>query len=68
MECIMLVNEVGGIGIWEWELKLNIFSWDKWMFELYEIFLYIKLNWQVWYECVLLEDCQYVEKVICDLL
>lgn len=45
MERIILVNEAGGIGIWEWELKSNIFSWDKRMFELYEIFLYIKSNW-----------------------
>lgn len=37
MERITLANEAGGIGIWEWELKPNIFSWDKRMFELYEI-------------------------------
>ncbi len=35
MERITLANEAGGIGIWEWELKPNIFSWDKRMFELY---------------------------------
>ena len=53
MERITLANEAGGIGIWEWELKPNIFSWDKRMFELYEIPPHIKPNWQVWYECVL---------------
>ncbi|MFP1495547.1 hypothetical protein ACLB1Q_01090 [Escherichia coli] len=36
MERITLANEAGGIGIWEWELKPNIFSWDKRMLELYE--------------------------------
>ncbi len=47
MERITLANEAGGIGIWEWELKPNIFSWDKRMLELYEIPPHIKPNWQV---------------------
>ena len=37
MERITLANEAGGIGIWGVELKPNIFSWNKRMFELYEI-------------------------------
>lgn len=68
MERITLANKAGGIGIWEWELKPNIFSWDKRMFELYEIPPHIKPNWQVWYECVLPEDRQHAEKVIRDSL
>ncbi|EMW49274.1 diguanylate cyclase domain protein [Escherichia coli 2780750] len=68
MERITLANEAGGIGIWEGELKPNIFSWDKRMFELYEIPPHIKPNWQVWYECVLPEDRQHAEKVIRDSL
>ncbi|ENF3266447.1 diguanylate cyclase [Escherichia coli] len=68
MERITLANEAGGIGTWEWELKPNIFSWDKRMFELYEIPPHIKPNWQVWYECVLPEDRQHAEKVIRDSL
>lgn len=68
MERITLANEAGGIGIWEWELKPNIFSWDKRMFELYEIPPHIKPNWHVWYECVLPEDRQHAEKVIRDSL
>lgn len=68
MERITLANEAGGIGIWEWELKPNIFSWDKRMFELYEIPSHIKPNWQVWYDCVLPEDREHAEKVIRDSL
>lgn len=68
MERITLANEAGGIGIWEWELKPNIFSWDKRMFELYEIPPHIKPNWQVWYDCVLPEDREHAEKVIRDSL
>ena len=68
MERITLANEAGGIGIWEWELKPDIVSWDKRMFELYEIPPHIKPNWQVWYDCVLPEDREHTEKVIRDSL
>ncbi len=37
MERITLANEAGGIGIWEWDLEPDVISWDKRMFELYEI-------------------------------
>ncbi|HEB1799193.1 TPA: diguanylate cyclase, partial [Escherichia albertii] len=43
-------------------------SWDKRMFELYEIPPHIKPNWQVWYDCVLPEDREHAEKVIRDSL
>lgn len=42
MERITLANEAGGIGIWEWDLEPDIISWDKRMFELYEIPPHIK--------------------------
>lgn len=64
MERITLANEAGGIGIWEWEIKPNIFSWDKRMYELYEIPVHIKPNWQVWSGCLLPEDREYAEKVV----
>ncbi|MDN0087517.1 diguanylate cyclase [Yersinia nurmii] len=37
MERITLANEAGGVGIWEWDLKENAISWDKRMFELYDL-------------------------------
>ncbi len=42
MERITLANEAGGIGIWEWDLEPDVISWDKRMFELYEIPPHIK--------------------------
>lgn len=42
MERITLANEAGGIGIWEWELRPDVISWDKRMFELYEVPPHIK--------------------------
>lgn len=68
MERITLANEAGGIGIWEWELQPDIISWDKRMFELYEIPAHVKPTWSVWYERLLPEDRDYAEKVIRDAL
>ncbi|ALR77334.1 diguanylate cyclase [[Enterobacter] lignolyticus] len=64
MERITLANEAGGIGIWEWELAPDVISWDKRMFELYEIPSHMKPTWNLWYSCVLDEDKEHAERVI----
>ncbi|WP_260863403.1 diguanylate cyclase [Citrobacter sp. Marseille-Q6884] len=68
MERITLANEAGGIGIWEWELQPDVISWDKRMFDLYEVPAHIKPSWQVWYDCVVPEDRDHAENVIRDSL
>ncbi|WP_312687766.1 diguanylate cyclase [Kosakonia sp.] len=68
MERITLANEAGGIGIWEWELEPDIISWDKRMFEMYEVPSHIKPTWQLWYERVVPEDRAEIERVIRDSL
>ncbi|UWM62756.1 diguanylate cyclase [Enterobacter sp. CP102] len=68
MERITLANEAGGIGIWEWDLEPDIISWDKKMFELYEIPPHIKPTWQIWHEAMLPEDRPHAEQVIRDSL
>ncbi len=68
MERITLANEAGGIGIWEWELATDIISWDKRMFELYEIPPHVKPTWQLWYDCVIPEDRAMTEQVVRDSL
>ncbi|HHW4413320.1 diguanylate cyclase [Citrobacter freundii] len=68
MERITLANEAGGIGIWEWELQPDVISWDKRMFDLYEVPAHIKPSWQVWYDCVVPEDREHAESVIRDSL
>lgn len=68
MERITLANEAGGIGIWEWELQPDVISWDKRMFDLYEVPAHIKPSWQVWYDCVVPEDREHAENVIRDSL
>jgi len=64
MERITLANEAGGIGIWEWELAPDIISWDKRMFELYDIPSHMKPSWNLWYNCLVEEDKEHAERVI----
>ncbi|SEL45621.1 PAS domain S-box-containing protein/diguanylate cyclase (GGDEF) domain-containing protein [Kosakonia sacchari] len=66
MERITLANEAGGIGIWEWELEPDIISWDKRMFEMYEVPPHTKPTWQLWLERVLPEDRPETERIIRD--
>jgi len=68
MERITLANEAGGIGIWEWELEPDIISWDKRMFELYELPPHVKPTWKLWYECVVPEDRAETERIVRDSL
>lgn len=68
MERITLANEAGGIGIWEWDIEPDIISWDKRMFELYEIPPHIKPTWQLWHEAMLPEDREHVERTVRDAL
>ncbi|HFI5308796.1 diguanylate cyclase [Serratia liquefaciens] len=37
MERITLANKVGGIGVWEWMMHGEELTWDKRMFELYDL-------------------------------
>lgn len=68
MERITLANEAGGIGIWEWDLQPDVISWDKRMFEMYEIPAHIKPTWQLWNDSIIPEDRAYAEQVIRDSL
>lgn len=37
VERITLANQVGGVGIWEWVMSQESFTWDQRMFELYDL-------------------------------
>lgn len=64
MERITLANEAGGIGIWEWDLASDVISWDKRMFDLYEVAPHMKPTYKLWAECVLVEDLPQAEKIL----
>ncbi|ANG93435.1 diguanylate cyclase [Enterobacteriaceae bacterium 155047] len=68
MERITLANEAGGIGIWEWDLEPDVISWDKRMFELYDVPSHMKPTWQLWHDCVIPEDRTHAEQVLRDAL
>lgn len=64
MERITLANEAGGIGIWEWDLTSDVISWDKRMFDLYEVQPHMKPSYKLWAECILTEDLPQAEKIV----
>jgi len=68
MERITLANEAGGIGIWEWELEPDIISWDKRMFEMYDVPAHIKPTWQLWFERIVPEDREETRRILRDSL
>ncbi len=63
MERITLANEAGGIGIWEWDLEPDVISWDKRMFELYEIPRTLNPR-QLWHAAMVPEDRPHAEQVL----
>ncbi|BDH45237.1 diguanylate cyclase [Salmonella enterica subsp. enterica serovar Choleraesuis] len=64
MERITLANEAGGIGIWEWDLKTDRLSWDKRMFELYELPWSERPSYDQWRSRILSEDRAQVDSAI----
>lgn len=64
MDRITLANEAGGVGIWEWDIVNNVLSWDKRMFELYEISPQTDPTYKLWLQSVVKEDRPSVEQFI----
>lgn len=62
MERITLANEAGGVGIWEWDVVNDSLSWDKRMFEMYDISPQSHLTYKIWLQCVVEEDRFSVEQ------
>lgn len=64
MERITLANQAGGVGIWEWDLVNDVISWDKKMFELYDVPQNVKPTYKLWLKCLLKEDSFEAEQKI----
>lgn len=56
MERITLANKAGGVGIWEWDIKTDILSWDQRMREIYAMPPDERVNYNYWLSRVLAED------------
>nr|WP_249226377.1 diguanylate cyclase [Entomohabitans teleogrylli] len=68
MERITLANEAGGIGIWEWDPRHQQLSWDKRMFELYDVAPHEQPSFRLWLSKIVEEDAPRVEQALNDAL
>ncbi|WON75817.1 diguanylate cyclase [Serratia sp. UGAL515B_01] len=62
MERITLANEAGGIGVWEWVLDREHLTWDKRMFEIYELSQDQTPTIKFWRSLLLPDDRERVEQ------
>ncbi|MDA5533461.1 diguanylate cyclase [Yersinia mollaretii] len=62
MERITLANEAGGIGIWELDLRKQLISWDKRMYELFHVPLHTPVDDNVWRQYIHPEDLNRVNR------
>lgn len=58
MQRITLANEAGGIGVWEWTLTTGRMSWDKRMFQIYNLPENSQATYQTWVNSLLEADRQ----------
>ncbi|MHA7845837.1 diguanylate cyclase [Serratia sp. D1N4] len=56
MERIQLANQAGGIGIWEWVVGCEKLTWDKRMFELYDLDPNQQPTLELWISLIFPED------------
>lgn len=35
---MFMVVDVVYIGVWEWDIVINEFIWDEWMYKIYNVF------------------------------
>lgn len=64
MERITLANEVGGIGVWEWDVKRNEMNWDRRMFAIYELEPDARPTYRLWLSRLLPEDRALAEEAV----
>ena len=62
MERMTIANEAGGIGVWDWNLVSNEISWDRRMYEIFELSDNITPTDQYWLGCVIPEDRAMAEQ------
>lgn len=64
MERITLANQAGGIGVWEWNLINDEISWDKQMFETFELPHNEKPTREFWLQRIIPEDLDKTAHII----
>lgn len=64
MERITIANEAGGIGVWEWNIDDNDLSWDRRMYEMFELSSDETPTDRYWLGCVIAEDRDKAEQAL----
>ncbi|AKG67724.1 diguanylate cyclase [Serratia fonticola] len=67
VERITLANQAGGIGVWEWMLNGDKLTWDKRMFELYELTPDQTPTLALWSSLLLEEDRERIGRQVATL-
>jgi len=63
-ERLSLATAVAKVGVWEWDLASNAFTWDATMFEIYGLPSVISVPYQEWSAAVFPEDLPAVEAAL----
>lgn len=68
VERITLANQVGGVGVWEWMMQGEILTWDKRMYELYDLSPDQTPTLSLWRSLLLPEDRERTDREMASLL
>ncbi|MGN7974819.1 diguanylate cyclase [Serratia sp. 22264] len=68
VERITLANQVGGVGVWEWMMHSEVLTWDKRMYELYDLSPDQTPTLSLWRTLLLPEDRERTDREIASLL
>lgn len=61
---LALATRAGKIGVWQWELKTNRVTWDKRMYDLYDIPTDVCPTYETWRKHVHADDIDRIETLI----
>lgn len=68
VERITLANQVGGVGIWEWVISQENFTWDQRMFELYDLNSDQTPTLALWRTLLVPEDRDRTDRELAEIL
>ncbi|MBI6154353.1 diguanylate cyclase [Serratia surfactantfaciens] len=68
VERITLANQVGGVGIWEWVMNQENFTWDQRMFELYDLSPDQAPTLALWRTLLVPEDRDRTDRELAEIL
>jgi PAS domain S-box-containing protein len=61
---LSLAAQVGNIGIWDWDVRSDVITWDEQMFDIYGISPDTAIDYAFWKNAVVAEDLPQAEAVL----